>query len=76
MKWQLVAIYHKVVAFKIIGDRRKIDSEFLALDMRRADFGLLRDPLGRSFGKPLLKAWVSLVWYRHLSQRAHAIPKC
>lgn len=52
---------HKVVEFEIIGDRRKIDSESLALNMRRADFGLLKDSLERFFGKPLLKAWVSLV---------------
>ncbi|GAB0206713.1 hypothetical protein GRJ2_003136900 [Grus japonensis] len=38
---------HEMVEFKILRAARRVRSKLTALDFRRADFGLLRDLLGR-----------------------------
>jgi len=38
---------HEIVVFKILRTARRVRSKLATLDFRRADFGLLRDLLGR-----------------------------
>ena len=48
---------HEMVEFKILRAARRVHSKLATLDFRRADFGLLRDLLGR------------IPWYKALEGR-------
>ena len=47
LKGSLGCSDHEMVEFKIVRAERRVHSKLIALDFRRADFGLLRDLLGR-----------------------------
>jgi len=54
VKGSLGCSNHEMVAFKILRAARRVCSKLATLDFRRADFGLLRDLLGRvPWDKPL-----------------------
>ncbi|GAB0177896.1 hypothetical protein GRJ2_000254900 [Grus japonensis] len=72
---------HEVVEFKIFGDRRKTDTKTSTLDMRRADFRLLRELVSQVPWETALEGigvhqrW-SLFKCRLLRAQEQAIPKC
>ncbi|PKU36867.1 glycerol kinase [Limosa lapponica baueri] len=47
LKGSLGCSEHEMVEFKILRAARRVHSKLTTLDFRRADFGLLRDLLGR-----------------------------
>ena len=72
---------HEAVKFQIYGNRRKPASKTSTLDMRRADFRLLREllskvPWEKAFeGAGVHQCW-SLFKYHLLRAQEQAIPKC
>ena len=72
---------HEAVKFKIYGDRRKTASKTSTLDMRRADFRLLRELLSKvPWEKAFEGAGVHQYWllFKYCLQRVQeqAISKC
>ncbi|GAB0193807.1 hypothetical protein GRJ2_001846000 [Grus japonensis] len=57
LKGSLGCSDHEMVEFKILRAARRVDSKLTTLDLRRADFGLFRDLLGR------------VPWYKALEGR-------
>ncbi|PKU46342.1 glycerol kinase [Limosa lapponica baueri] len=80
LKGSLSCSDHEMVEFKILRAARRVRSKLTTLDFRRADFGLLRDLIGRVTWEKVLErrgaqeSW--LVFKDHLLQAQEScIPK-
>ncbi|PKU33402.1 rna-directed dna polymerase from mobile element jockey-like [Limosa lapponica baueri] len=77
LKGSLGCSDHKMVEFKILRAARRVCSKLTTLDFRRADFGLLRDLLGRvTWGKVLEGRGAQETWLAFKDHLLQAQERC